>query len=315
MNKNIFVVQKYPSWWVKIGDFGVAKRVSNQDSFLQTATGTPVYQAPEVSHYVDVGNEESNEYTNVVDIWSLACVVYQILALQLPFPAPNFPRNLILFCKGGQFPELPLSQRASQEAVQFVKSTLIPLPNDRPSALDTLRLPWLQVKLIGKSEQLLDTADTKEKAEHEYLINRISTGEHNSTGNCVHTSQWENPCDAQLTSLPHSPLIQKTSVPQASIGDGDAIRVLKSDNEEACGMTNQNFPNRPDSLTTEPIRGPTAWSDRIWDDRSRHYYVSRYDSKGAVEFRYRPQNSGKSQSSEPRNVDTTTVWVEILIVQ
>lgn len=127
---------------MKIGDFGITKRVSNNDTALQTTTGTPHYLAPEVSHFVDTGNEESDAYTNAVDIWSFACVLYQILALQLPFP--KYPRSLLAFCKGGPFPDAPLAKRTSDKGIDFVKSILVPFPALRPRAQELMQSDWLQ---------------------------------------------------------------------------------------------------------------------------------------------------------------------------
>ena len=85
--QNIFIVQIIPLWWVKIGDFGVAKRVRDSDATeLRTVTGTQGYEALEIRGYVEVdeGNP-SSIYTNVVDIWSLGCVVYKLVAKHVPF--------------------------------------------------------------------------------------------------------------------------------------------------------------------------------------------------------------------------------------
>src|SRR5436190_18197749 len=87
--QNIFVVEKPASElrrWVKIGDFGVSKRITNNETGLRTIVGTPHFQAPEITGYVE---EESSGYSNAVDMWSLGCVIYILLARQVPFP--NFP--------------------------------------------------------------------------------------------------------------------------------------------------------------------------------------------------------------------------------
>jgi serine/threonine protein kinase len=148
--QNIFVVQRLPNWWVKIGDFGITKRVSNNDTALRTATGTPYYLAPEVSHYIDTGDDETDTYTNSVDIWSFACVVYQVMALQVPFP--NYPRNLLAFCRGAPFPEGPLLTRSSPEGIGFIKSILVPSPDLRPRAQDLIQSEWLQIENVAAND-------------------------------------------------------------------------------------------------------------------------------------------------------------------
>jgi pSer/pThr/pTyr-binding forkhead associated (FHA) protein len=98
--------------------------------------------APEVRHYVDDPNLASGAYTNAVDIWSFACVVYTMLALQVPFPDP---RGIVSFCRGGALPEQPLYPRTSPEGIQFVKFILIALPTSRPTAKEIMTKPWLHI--------------------------------------------------------------------------------------------------------------------------------------------------------------------------
>ncbi|KAF8242812.1 kinase-like protein [Wilcoxina mikolae CBS 423.85] len=79
--ENIFVASLSPMH-VKIGDFGISKRIQNNDTALRTVCGTFHYTAPEI---LAVDDRERFEYTNAVDIWSLGCVVHQILTCQTPF--------------------------------------------------------------------------------------------------------------------------------------------------------------------------------------------------------------------------------------
>ena len=80
---NIFVVETQPYFWVKIGDFGITKRITNDQTTLKTEIGTLDYLAPEVLGYVD---EETSQYTNSVDIWSLGCACHRLLTMSPPFP-------------------------------------------------------------------------------------------------------------------------------------------------------------------------------------------------------------------------------------
>ncbi|RFU24744.1 hypothetical protein B7463_g11592, partial [Scytalidium lignicola] len=142
--QNIFVVQKSPNWWVKIGDFGISKRVANNETALRTNTGTPNYTAPEIFHYVSLEDDESEAYTNAVDIWSLGCMVYEMLALQVPFI--DWPKNLVAYCNGGPFPDAPLKARATTHAINFVSHILTPLPYQRPTAQEALNSSWFQIE-------------------------------------------------------------------------------------------------------------------------------------------------------------------------
>ncbi|RPA93506.1 kinase-like protein, partial [Choiromyces venosus 120613-1] len=73
--QNIFVVSMSPVW-VKLGDFGISKRV-HSDTACRSRVCTDHYAAPEVLS-LDT-NAKSSIYTNAVDMWALGCVVYELL--------------------------------------------------------------------------------------------------------------------------------------------------------------------------------------------------------------------------------------------
>jgi serine/threonine protein kinase len=129
-------------WWVKIGDFGISKRVKNEETALRTQTGTPYFQAPEIQGFVDE-NDESSEYSNAVDMWSLGCVVYNISAGRVPFSRPTDTRR---FCqRKSPFPNEPLSQTMSETGIRFIERLLIPEPASRLSAENAIRDPWIMI--------------------------------------------------------------------------------------------------------------------------------------------------------------------------
>lgn len=97
-----------PSWWIKIGDFGISKRVRDWDvTELRTATGTQGYEAPEIRGYVEADELNlSSVYTNVVDIWSFGCVIYKVVTRHVPFQnGREIKRYCDLKCS---FPTQPL---------------------------------------------------------------------------------------------------------------------------------------------------------------------------------------------------------------
>src|ERR1700743_1024640 len=64
--------------WVKLGDFGVSKRIlADGSTTLHTPVSTQAYSAPEVLGLDS--NSETSDYTNSVDIWSLGGVIYELL--------------------------------------------------------------------------------------------------------------------------------------------------------------------------------------------------------------------------------------------
>ena len=133
---NIFVVQKAPRWWVKIGDFGISKRIQNQDTSLRTFTGTHDYMAPEFFGYGDDIDEERSDYTHAVDLWALGCVFYRLCAGKVPFPSyPNL-RPLQRYCSGQTaFSAKDLQSTGCPDVVvDLINDLLNPRPSQRPSA-------------------------------------------------------------------------------------------------------------------------------------------------------------------------------------
>ena len=152
--QNIFVVESKPSWWIKIGDFGITKRIQNDDTVLKTEIGTREFLAPEVLGYVD---EEAWVYTNAVDMWSLGCIMYRMITAASPFPNP---RILATYCRGRQ--ELPTealrNANASQKSIDFIRQLLLAQPSQRPKADTALSSAWFEktIPSVGKELEASD---------------------------------------------------------------------------------------------------------------------------------------------------------------
>lgn len=157
--QNIFVVEKPPQserWWVKIGDFGISKRVKNEDTALRTQTGTPYFQAPEIQGFI-YDDDESSTYSNAVDIWSLGCIVYNLSAQRVPFFKSYEVNN---FCqKRSQFPKEPLYPKMKETGIEFIQGLLVPQPAQRMNVDRALKDPWiLNISPPGPYEQKLITS-------------------------------------------------------------------------------------------------------------------------------------------------------------
>ncbi|KAG0643271.1 kinase-like domain-containing protein, partial [Tuber brumale] len=138
---NIFVVSMSPVW-VKLGDFGISKRILAQDTTtLHTQVSTQVYGAPEVLGLDS--NSETSDYTNSVDIWSFGCVVYELLAGRRLFVSEG-QVSRFYFGKW-PFPEdelKGLSPPTDDVGISLLKCMLAIQPKDRPTAASALMHAW-----------------------------------------------------------------------------------------------------------------------------------------------------------------------------
>lgn len=118
--QNIFVTSQN---LIKIGDFGISKSLSHTLDLATTAIGTPHYLSPEICR--------RKPYNHKSDMWSLGCVLYEMCALELAFPADNFMSLVHAICKGQYKPVSPVYSRKLADLVQVL---LRPVPDRRPSA-------------------------------------------------------------------------------------------------------------------------------------------------------------------------------------
>ena len=160
--QNIFVVKDNPYIWVKIGDFGITKRVPDDGTSLRTQIGSSGYMAPEVLGYHD---EESSKYTNAVDLWSLGCICHRLLTMQPPFEKPA---KMIQYCYGGTKLPIEALRRDNDEDVAFVKMLLMVNPSERYTAERALQSTWFDSL---RSQESLHGAQCQSQSEDELPCN------------------------------------------------------------------------------------------------------------------------------------------------
>ena len=73
---NVFINDSGPLPRVRIGDFGLACLIENDEQIVSQA-GTPAYMAPEVA--------AGDHYSFAADIWSLGVILYALLSSKLPY--------------------------------------------------------------------------------------------------------------------------------------------------------------------------------------------------------------------------------------
>ena len=139
--------------WVKLGGFGISKQILAQaTTVLHTQVASRVYGAPEVLGLDS--NSETSEYTNSVDIWSLGCVIYELIAGTKLFVS-EFQLCRYFFGKW-PFPEdrlKGLSPPIEDIGISLIKAMLVIQPEDRPTAADALNHVWLAGPKSGDEER------------------------------------------------------------------------------------------------------------------------------------------------------------------
>ena len=118
----------------KLGDLNVSKVAKRGLGYTQT--GTPYYASPEVW--------KDKPYDNKSDVWSLGCVLYEMITLRPPFRAQNMEGLFNKVCKG-QYNRIP--ERFSDDLFQVVQFLLQVNPNSRPSCEQILNHPIVQKRI------------------------------------------------------------------------------------------------------------------------------------------------------------------------
>ena len=118
----------------KLGDLNVSKVAKRGLGYTQT--GTPYYASPEVW--------KDKPYDNKSDVWSLGCVLYEMITLRPPFRAQNMEGLFNKVCKG-QYSRIP--DRFSDDLFQVVQFLLQVNPISRPSCEQILNHPIVQKRI------------------------------------------------------------------------------------------------------------------------------------------------------------------------
>ena len=121
---------------VKVGDFGISKVMNSTVELARTCIGTPYYLSPEIC--------EGRPYNHKSDVWSLGCVLYELVSLKHAFEAGNM-NNLVLKIIKGSYPALPT--KYSKELRNLVGLLLKRHPRDRPTVNEILKTPIIQARI------------------------------------------------------------------------------------------------------------------------------------------------------------------------
>ncbi|XP_026567691.1 serine/threonine-protein kinase Nek9 [Pseudonaja textilis] len=130
---------------IKLGDYGLAKKLNSEYSMAETLVGTPYYMSPELCQGV--------KYNFKSDIWAVGCVAFELLTLKRTFDATN-PLNLcVKIVQGNRAMEVD-SSIYSVDLIQMVHSCLHQDPEKRPTADELLESPFIKKRRRDMEEKV-----------------------------------------------------------------------------------------------------------------------------------------------------------------
>lgn len=131
---------------IKYVDFGAAKVIARQGRTLVQAaasepnrsmTGTPMYMSPEVIKGENPGKAGS------VDIWSLGCVILEMVTGRRPWSNLDNEWAIMYNIAQGNPPQLPGPDQLSPQGLDFLQKCFIRDPRHRASAIELLQHEWI----------------------------------------------------------------------------------------------------------------------------------------------------------------------------
>jgi len=129
--QNIFLTAKGD---VRMGDFGISRVLQHTYDCAKTAIGTPYYLSPEIC--------QDQPYNQKSDIWSLGCMLYEIVTLNHAFDATSM-KGLVMKILRGNYP--PIAKTYSKELSDLLALLLRKNPEERPNINQVLQVPFLSV--------------------------------------------------------------------------------------------------------------------------------------------------------------------------
>ncbi|CAL2028889.1 unnamed protein product [Caenorhabditis brenneri] len=179
---------------LKLSDFGISKELGTK-SAASTVIGTPNYLSPEIC--------ESRPYNQKCDMWSLGCVLFELLHLERAFEGENLPAIVMKITQGKL---KPMGEHVSNEVKSLVNTLLKTNEKSRPDVSDLLVDPIVLPYLISIHCDLgrLEAPTTDKRKPSASLSSRLRTYPTQSTLRAHSYSSITPSATQHLTPTPSS---------------------------------------------------------------------------------------------------------------
>ena len=154
--QNIFVTK---NGIVKLGDFGIAKCLNLTLDKAKTVVGTPYYLSPEIV--------QNKPYNFKSDIWSLGIILYEMVALKMPFDATSLPMLSLKIIRGSYN---PVPSSFSKDIKNLIACMLQVDASKRPSITELLKLPVIKNRIKGFLDENEYNSEFSHTILHKHVI-------------------------------------------------------------------------------------------------------------------------------------------------
>ncbi|XP_006872208.1 PREDICTED: serine/threonine-protein kinase 17A-like [Chrysochloris asiatica] len=137
--QNILLTSESPLGDIKIVDFGLS-RIMKSNEELREIMGTPEYVAPEILSYDPI--------SMATDMWSIGVLTYVMLTGISPFLGDNKQETFLNISQMNLSYSEEEFDVVSESAVDFIKALLVKKPEDRATAEECLKHPWLTLSSL-----------------------------------------------------------------------------------------------------------------------------------------------------------------------
>ena len=255
---NVFLFRK---GLVKLGDFGIAREVSN-DELAHTLIGTPYFMCPELLR--------GQSYGFPADVWAAGCVLFELMARKHAFTGKS-REELFANIMGGQMPEMPTQY--SKELIDLLRQMLAQDPAKRPTCKAILATP-----IIGKGLDALQARLSRHfgGARHERPEVKHAPGRAPKTKAMSPQKQTMEETDEETTDQGNIPDWLGDNQPVGEELMRQSFRHLEHDRNRLLGVVRSSISNRaafrpdPEAVATVPtVTGNLAERKRRLEEEAK----------------------------------------------